>query len=68
MTHVEWHPYPKEKPSKSGDFLVTVKKVECEIVMTRFYNDWAEKFNFNDKQILAWAELPEPYRHEGDNK
>ena len=62
MTHVDWHPYPKEKPSKSGDFLVTVKKVECEIVMTRFYNDWAEKFNFNDKQILAWTELPEPYK------
>lgn len=64
MTHVDWHQYPQEKPSKSGDFLVTVKKIEGEIVMIRFYTDWGEKFNFNDKQILAWAELPQPYKLE----
>ena len=65
---VKWHPYPEEKPLQSGDFLVTVKKAECEIVMVRFYNDWGEKFNFNDKQILAWTELPEPYQPEDENE
>lgn len=64
-TKTVWHQYPEKKPSQSGDFLVTVKKAECDIVMIRFYNDWSEKFSFNDKQIAAWAELPEPYHKEG---
>lgn len=68
MTSIDWHPYPGERPQKSSDYLVTVKEVGTEQVNVRFYNDWAKKFTFNDKKIVAWAEIPEPYRSTEEEK
>ena len=72
-TKTKWHKYPKEKPPKTGKYLVTVKLEYMGIKVTtdEFY-DYAEIFeNYNRRpryqwyqhngNVLGWAELPEPF-------
>ena len=73
MTHVDWHPYPDEKPPKDGVYLVTMR------VWDATYEDYFEGVGFfyfmntNFKEdaiheVIAWAEKPEPYRPEDKNE
>lgn len=67
MTHVDWHPYPEEKPTKPGDYFVLFKDNTCESmfdVVSSANFDGTEFFAFND-DIEAWSEkdeLHETYR------
>lgn len=57
---VNWHPYPEEKPTRSGFYLVTPKSgIVCSI-------PWVEEQGWSiTVGIKAWAECPRPY---GGNK
>lgn len=67
MTKIDWHPYPDEKPKKNNVYIVTF--FSSFYKKTLVYDDgydvekdeW-ETFNDDGCRILAWAELPEPYR------
>ena len=67
-TKVEWHPYPKEMPDMAGGekYIVTVKykrNVKLKIMES------GERGCFIPPlfgKIIAWAELPEPYKEDCD--
>ena len=74
-----WKEYPKEKPKKVGEYLCTVKDIFGGIyVATYEYNkdilsvdDTLRWYDYNSKQgrferddIIAWTEIPEPYKPE----
>lgn len=62
---IVWHKYPDEVPSRFNKFLVTIQSPTGAIfVDTLFYSDFAKSWmdlGVMD-QVLAWAELPEPYK------
>ena len=71
MTHVDWHPYPKEKPKKVKEYLLTVEPPDNARFL--FIGFWI----FTDVdgcwmnapcKVIAWAEKPELYRPEEDKK
>lgn len=66
MTHVEWHQYPKETPTKEMDeveFLLTFKASDGFLYTSS--GEWYEKNKEWDTlysdEVIAWAEMPEPY-------
>lgn len=63
MTQVDWHPYPEEKPKINVDYLVTYKGIGYGIRVGfdgwQTNESWA---SFKDDEVIAWAELPEPYK------
>ena len=73
-TKTKWHKYPKEKPPKSGKYLVTVI-LECmgKLVTTDTFYDYKEilenyyrvgeryRWYYHNGEVTAWAELPEPF-------
>lgn len=64
---IEWHPYPEEKPPHAGRFLVTYKNKQCHNrreTKTVSYLFKSSMFNSHKDSIIAWAELPEPYKEE----
>ena len=65
MTHVDWQPYPEEKPPCTDDYLITIKKGRKLCVTKDCYdiNEGEFEIEFNTK-IIAWAEMPEPYKPE----
>lgn len=68
MTHVDWHPYPEEKPDPYFTCLVTIHLPHKNIVGCDYmtpHNGWWKN---NDNEVIAWAELPEPYRPEAKNE
>lgn len=62
MTHVEWKPYPKEKPKNEEFYLVTFIANGLRYVIEDFYafDCWHHAFG----KVIAWAEKPEPYRED----
>lgn len=65
---VKWHPYPKEKPKCADEYLVTIN---CGYFNTTSTSDWKEgKFTDYENEpqkigsIIAWAEMPEPYKED----
>lgn len=66
MTKINWHPYPKEKPKKTGHYLVCdeyLKRHDDAGIRVSFWMQfedgiwgWSQGY-----RIIAWAELPEPY-------
>lgn len=71
MTHVDWHPYPEEKPKDFGDFLVTfiIEGDEKRYVCLSTYNDIRDTFFMSPRiKVIAWVEMPEPYRPEDKNE
>ena len=62
---IEWHEYPKEKPTKEGTYLVTVKYEDEEeaCVLTSIFVGTYNCFG-GGRFVTAWAERPEPYRKE----
>ena len=52
-----WHPYPKEKPTRWGEYLITIKTQGGNIVdVGLFFGN-----TFQDQNVIAWADMPEPY-------
>lgn len=60
---IEWHPYPQDKPYCDDNYIVSVKIGKSEYVTVSMYFD-DEFENFYDCEVMAWAELPEPYKEE----
>lgn len=57
-----WIPVAERLPEKTGKYLVTVKNGN---VYATAYCAMDKKFNC---AAVAWMELPEPYKEEGDNE
>ena len=68
--YFEWHPYPEEDPPRSDDYLITVKEDDC---LHTYYDDYeeceAEDYihkgyfsGYRHECVVAWAELPKPYK------
>lgn len=69
MTHVEWHPYPKEKPETYRYCFVTIETrdrkskkknrfVEIDFLAYFLSLYWARHKYWN---IVAWAYIPDSY-------
>lgn len=56
---VEWHPYPKEKPTESGEYNVTVRNVNC--VMLATYDAKHNSWEVPNTLVIAWTDLLKPY-------
>lgn len=56
-TEIEWHPYPKEKPTKDGLYLITLKFGNTKEVSMGYLTK-----NIYSNTLIAWAEIPEPYK------
>ena len=69
---IEWHPYPKEKPTEDGRYLVTIRMF-CrdgfdEEYERRFVQEDVFDLGYFWKAgVIAWAELPKPYKEGADN-
>ena len=67
-TEIEWHPYPKEKPKIVDEYIVTINygyfKATSSAIWKkgRFVDN--EEYQNNIGSIIAWAEMPEPYKEE----
>lgn len=72
-TKTVWHPYPKEKPSASGQFLITTRDNDGQGLSRNvdffdadegiFWCEDAEVFGIEFTwNVIAWSELPEPYK------
>lgn len=60
---IVWHKYPDEKPTKDGLFLITHKfGNRKEVAMAYLTKD------INSNNLIAWAELPKPYKEEKHDK
>lgn len=67
MTHVDWHPIPREEQP----VLVTYIDEEGKIKVTEdtYFKgkfDWCQ--GELECKVLAWTEMPEPYRPEAKNE
>lgn len=62
---IKWEQYPKKKPGKADDYLVTMKQNKKNFVAIRFFN--GSRFYFDDEKILAFCRCPDPYRGEMDD-
>ena len=64
---VEWH--KGNHPPKKGEYLVTVRRGFVEILYYVSPNMW-KRYSYKDgyytedfdENVIAWAELPEPYK------
>lgn len=67
----EWNPYPQTKPPKTGEYLVSIKKIWSDwtvtdkrkvLEYTHNIDPWMtlEKY----EKVAAWAYIPEPYQKE----
>ena len=66
-TKVKWHPYPKEKPKREGDYLLTLMIDNHRYIRFGYYDIFKKRSCFlgtNEMYIIAWAELPKPYTEE----
>ena len=67
---ITWHPYPKDKPTGNGDYLVTLDTITNGKIDIAYYGGngiprffLPEPSHAMDK-VVAWAELPKPYKEE----
>lgn len=58
MSKINWHRYPETKPSRDDRYMVTTNRGLVDV--DRFSEDGIP-FEYFGCQIIAWAELPEPY-------
>ena len=72
MTQVKWHKYPEETPRYYGDYLITytvpIKSSKNRAEVT-YFDRWTDSNCwdvFKDREVIAWAELPEPYKEMED--
>lgn len=78
-TKIVWHKYSSERPPKTGHFLITSYKYvdgrnlpagDVQI-RTDLFDREVECFMsevYDGLFVIAWAELPEPYQPDGDEK
>ena len=60
---VKWHPYPQERPIEDDAYLITVKYRHTRKVMKwDCFNGYFNVYGY----VIAWAELPEPYKEDCD--
>ena len=67
MTHVDWHPYPETSPDQKDDyrdFLLTIDAGYGPFITIDQWLSVGCWDRFLDKDVIAWAELPEPYKPE----
>lgn len=70
MIKIDWHPYPQKKPALYVLVLVTIefskdlRKVSVDY-LTPIEGWWKHCLG---ERVIAWAELPEPYRPEVKNE
>lgn len=63
MKLIEWHPYPKLKPQKYGEYLVTrFGKVTIDRWVVVKINGKDDSHWEYGGTITAWADKPEPYK------
>lgn len=71
--HVDWHPFPKEKPTEEKQYLISfyVCEEKRSGVDIDFYNPEHDVWDVYDDgaytRVTAWAELPEPYNRRNNN-
>lgn len=63
-TKTVWYHYPKEMPKKEGQYLITLRVGTTDYMDTDSYciNKNHGFFLRYDHFVIAWAELPEPYK------
>lgn len=59
---INWIPYKEKEPEEGKRYLVTVKYkdnliVDIDDYYSYGFDDWGDA-------VVAWAELPEPYKEE----
>ena len=60
---IQWNPYPKTKPPRKGDYLVSVFNGAKNFTFIDNF-DTNEKFLWkrsNNDFVTAWAEIPQPF-------
>lgn len=66
-TKIVWHKYPDKVPTRYDKYLASIQSPTGSIFTdTLFYSDFTKSWmdlGILD-QVLAWAELPEPYDHD----
>ena len=69
-TKTIWHPYPETKPTKKDRYLINLDDGNGHqyITIATFYKDTFWENGAIDHIVIAWAELPEPYRPEVKNE
>lgn len=59
---IEWHPYPQEKPTEEGIYLVTLENIlgdrNVRVLEFKSKTFWTAS---QWSSVVAWAELPKPY-------
>lgn len=65
---IEWYKYPEEKPKEANEYLITVN---CDFFNITTSAIWENgRFVDNEEEqneidsVIAWAEMPEPYKEE----
>lgn len=67
MTHIDWCPYPEEKPKEEKQYLLSFYDCTRELygVDIDFYDPEHDVWDIYDDGVYtivtAWAEMPEPY-------
>ena len=61
-TEIEWHKYPQEKPEEYDEYLVTVQDGQDLFTVPTYWIPEGNIFEDFSRKIIAWAELPEPYK------
>ena len=70
-TLVNWMPYPENKPTEEDEFKEFLVTIDCGLGQFVTTDQWLSVGCWDaylDRDVLAWAEMPEPYRPAGDNK
>lgn len=68
-----WHEYPREKPTEDGAYLITRYTKHGGVFID--IDSWISEYEMFDStedipssmKVLAWMELPKPYRKEETN-
>ena len=62
----KWHPYPENKPNMLvGDYLVTdIYKKKRSVSVYLWFKSKNKFFEEDYCSVIAWAEMPEPYKGE----
>ena len=65
---IVWNKYPKEKPKIDDEYIVTIKLWNNSFTATANWRNVKDKFvDVFDRNITAWAEMPEPYNPKENN-
>lgn len=66
-TKVVWHKYPNEKPEKYREYIITVNiRQHLYTTTADWMPDLNKFFSYRNEVIVAWAELPKPYKEENN--